>query len=94
MPSFLLRRSLLPRTEENASADEALRDSRTPAGANVQAEAASGRLHVHNDRDGAAFDAFAEADSATACEACVRESLQHAGIILLATLVRASRAAP
>jgi hypothetical protein len=35
------------------------------------------RLLVHDDRDGAALDAFAEADAASACEACVRESLQH-----------------
>ena len=50
---------------------------------NVQAEAAPGRLHVHDDRDGAAFDAFTEAYTASAGEARVCESLQHARIISL-----------
>src|SRR6185369_7789962 len=47
----------------------------------VQADGAGRRLLVHNDRDGAALDAFAETDSASACQARVRESLQHGAII-------------
>ena len=48
----------------------------------VQGYLAAGPLLVHDDGDGAPFNAFAKGDPAPAGEPCVRESLQHGGIIL------------
>ena len=51
--------------------------------AHVQRQRAARALLIDHDRDRAAFDAFAEADAATAGEARVREPFQHReGIIL------------
>ena len=51
--------------------------------AHVQRQRAARALLVDDDGYGASFDAFAETNAATACEARVREPFQHPEAIIL-----------
>ena len=66
-----------------ASRDEALRGDRTAADRERAARGQPGPFLIDDDRDRAAFDAFAEADAAAASEPRVRETLQHPEAIIL-----------